>query len=86
MLHAMTTRARKATDPLPREAAVALMAGAAADIEALAVRITKRVRKLEQGQAAPHLIEATRRAAVSLVEIGNALRRDGYFGDVRARR
>lgn len=77
------TNARKPTAPLEREKAVAIMAGAAADIDNLCVRVSNRVRKLEQAQADPQLIEATRTAAKSLVQVAKVLRQDGYLGHAK---
>lgn len=65
---------------LNHEDACAVLVGAAMEAEAAAVRVAARVRRLEAGGADDHLVAATRRAAVKLVEVGKVLRRDGLLG------
>lgn len=76
----MTQRTRSPSAPLHPEDAAAVLTAVALDIDAVAVRTVKALRRLETGQADRKLVEATRRAMHALPEVAAALRREGLLG------
>jgi hypothetical protein len=75
---------RRSRQPLRPEDAVAVLAAAALDIDAVATRTVGRWERLEGADADPVLRSATRRAAESLAEVAAQLRREGLLGHARS--
>jgi hypothetical protein len=66
-------------DARRREDIAAVIAGAAADIDAVALRTAIAVRRLEAHNAEPNKVVAVTRAARALGELAAAMRRDGLL-------